>query len=180
MPINIIKYWNVIPRHPKLKWATRKLENITKIVVHQLASPAYPDSTKDIDNNIKYFVNPGNHIAKAGCPYIPYHVIIDDDGKVYWCNPFEDITWHCKGFNTEAVGIGLMGSFDGPGFKGKNKNPTEAQMNSLIQVLDGFRLYMFNNIQKTNIYGHCELDSKNKSACPGTEAMRVLNQWRNT
>ncbi len=179
MPAELIRYWDVIPRHPKLKWTKRNLDVIKKIVVHQLASPSYA-GTKDIDNNIKYFVRPGNHIAENGCPYIPYHVIIDEDGVIYWTNPFEDISWHCKGHNTDSVGIALMGSFDGPGFKGKDGNPTKAQINSLVNVLNGFIMYMFNNIKKTDVYGHCELDPARKPSCPGDGAMRVLKEWRNT
>jgi len=180
MSVKIIRYFDVIPRHKTLKWAKRDIQRIKKIVVHQLASPAYPESLKDIDNNIKYFVRPGNHIAPNGCPYIPYHIIIDDDGKVYWTNPFEDISWHCKGHNTESIGIAVMGSFDGPEFKGKDGNPTKAQINSLIHVLNGFIMYMFNNLSKTDVYGHCELDPIRKPSCPGDGIMNVLKQWRNT
>lgn len=179
MHVQIIKYWDVIPRHSNRTWQKRDLDSITKLVVHQLASPANP-GTRDIDNNIKYFTSTHNHISSKGCPYIPYHVIIDDDGKVYWCNPFEDITWHCKGYNTKSVGIGLMGSFDGPHFKGKDTNPTKEQINSLIKVLNGFIMYMFNDLKKSDVYGHCELDPGRKDACPGNGAMHALKEWRNT
>jgi hypothetical protein len=177
--MDLIRYWDIIPHNPKLEWKTRKLEAVKRIVVHQLASPIYPNSTKDIDNNIKYFLSDNNHITPGkALPYIPYHVVIDDDGKVYWCNEFTYETWHCKGHNRDSVGIALMGSFDGPGFKGRDKEPTEPQINSLISVLNGFIMYTFNTITKKDVYGHCELDPTRKAACPGNVIMKTLKEWR--
>lgn len=177
MDTQIIKYWDVIPRHPSLKWPRRSEEQIKKLVVHQLASPFYPNTHRDIDNNIKYFLKP-NHVSAKGCPYIPYHVVIDDDGVIYWCNDFLDITWHCKGYNTESIGVGLIGSFDGPGFKGKDTNPTREQINSLAQVLTGLVVDLFTPLTKQDVYGHCELDPIRKPACPGNGAMTFLHEWR--
>lgn len=176
--MTVIKYYNVIPRNPSKKWATRTLHKITKIVIHQLASPSYT-GTKDIDNNIRYFLSPQNHITPGKpLPYIPYHVIIDEDGKAYQLNHLTDITWHCKGYNTSSIGIALMGSFDGPTFKGRDGNPTKLQINTLIKILNGLQSYPFNDVSKEDVYGHCELDPVNKENCPGNGAMHALKEWR--
>jgi hypothetical protein len=175
--MDIIQYKDAFERNGE--WQQRSIDSITKIVVHQLCSPAYPESAKDVDNNIKYFLSEENHITPGrGLPYIPYHIVIDDDGKIYWCNAYEDITYHCIGFNTVSIGIGMMGSFDGPGFKGKDGNPTQVQLDSLIATLDGFNIYPFNNLNKSTVYGHCELDPVRKPDCPGDGIMTALKAWK--
>ena len=169
-----------LPWHPTKRWSKRKMSDIKKVVIHQTASPAYTDGPKDIFNVNNYFIKPGNHVSPTGCPHFCYHIAIDDDGIVYWCDEFTDITWHCKNYNSESIGIVLIGSFDGPSFKGKDKNPTKAQINSLVQVLNSIVLNLFEleSIKKSDIYGHCELDKLNKENCPGDGVMQFLKQWR--
>ena len=177
--IKLINVIETLPWHKTKKWGKRNLSLIDRIVVHQMASPQYP-GFKDIENNNKYFItpSPNNHISKDGCPHIPYHIIIDTEYRVYWCNRFEDLTWHCKGNNTNSIGVCVMGSFDGPSFKGKDKQPMLDQVQSLKKILDNLIEYQFNPLTKNDVYGHGELSSYKKN-CPGIYILNWLKNWRN-
>ncbi len=180
MDPKIINYINELPWHPKKRWSKRKFSDIKKVVIHQTASPANTTGSKDIFNINNYFIKPGNHVSATGCPHFCYHVAIDDDGTIYWCNEFTDVTWHVRGYNTESIGIVLIGSFDGPTFKGKDGKPTDAQINSLIKVLNSIILNLFElkKIKKEDVFGHTNLDPISKENCPGTIIMQILQQWK--
>lgn len=175
--------WNTLGR----KWAKRSLATIDRFVVHQAASKGAtveavnkyhitPTSDRDKDGDIEGWEK--NHISPQGCPHICYHYAIGIDGTVYQCNPLTDVTWHCKGFNTKAVGILVCGAFKGPGFT-TGDEPTDAQKSSLVELLNKLHQDM-PQIPKNHYFGHCELDPKGKPACPGTTLLNVLKGWRQT
>jgi len=177
---DIINYIDKLPWHPTKRWVKRDVKSIKKIIIHQTASKAYPYGPKDVENINKYFITPGNHISETGCPHFCYHYAVDDDGKIYVCNDLTDITWHAKGFNTVSLGIAVIGSFDGPTFVGKDHNPTDKQITSLIEFLDGFILNPFGlyNLQKSDVYLHSNLDKINKQSCPGFKISEIVEKWR--
>lgn len=169
--IEITDLIDSLPVNPNRKWARRDRSLIKMIIVHQAVSMG---SVEQINN---YHITAPNHISEKGCPKISYHYFIDFDGKVFWCNELEDVTWHCKGKNTIAVGIVLRGNYKGPTHHGEHSAVAKKQKQALIGLLDYLTKSL--KLEKKDIYGHCEIDKKNKANCPGLDPMSIINKYRN-
>jgi len=181
--MQIVNSIKTLPWHPTKRWSKRKVENITTVVVHQAASRATgpepinkyhitPTSDRDKDGTIEGWEK--NHISPTGAPHICYHFAISKDGTVHQCNELTDITWHCKGKNTIALGILVCGYFNGPGVKQADE-PSIEQLNSLKELLNTLKKQL-PTVKK--FIGHCEADPVNKAACPGDTVMKTLKAWR--
>lgn len=143
----------------------RDKSQITKIVVHQAAA------NTSVDGINMYHISVNSHISPGrGCPHICYHYTIDKFGIVTKCNKHEDVVWHCKGHNSDSLGICLLGDFSGPSHEGGE--PTAEQLKSLKWLIDRLVLE-----RKYKIYGHCELSAQ-KPDCPGTAIMAEIAKMR--
>jgi N-acetyl-anhydromuramyl-L-alanine amidase AmpD len=161
-----------LPKNPKKRWARRSIDDIKGIILHQAICSKC--STRGI---AKYHTkaSPRNHISKSGAPGICYHWTIGYDGTIYRCNEFEDIVWHAgvREYNKHALGICVLGDFNGPTYKGKDIRPTNKQLES-VKFLIG-DLYRSFNLEY--VKGHNEI-KKNKVNCPGNDLMLLLNEYR--
>ena len=157
-----------LPWHPNRRWSKRSLNRIDKIIVHQELG----EGTVEQVNN--YHITAPNHISSKGCPHICYHYCIRKDGEVVQANDLSSITWHCKGENSTAIGIMLVGNFNGPGYSLGTSEPTEAQKTSLKGLVD--HLLSGFSLTKQDVYGHYHFG---KPECPGYTIQEWVEATRN-
>ncbi len=170
-----------LPKHPTKKWIKRYSTDL--VVVHQAVT--YNDN---IENMASYHVTPSkdrdndgvieawerNHISNTGCPGVCYTLAIDHSGNVFLLNKYDDMTWHCKGFNSFSLGFVVMGNYSGPSFEGKD-HLNEKQMCAIIKLMDYLKEEYV--LEKKDFFGHGEINI-NKENCPGNEIMEIIEFWR--
>lgn len=96
-----------LPRHASKKFARRSLSQIDQVVLHHTAG-RIDETPEEI---AAYHVGP-NHISSTGTPGISYTLVIDAQGRIYWCNDIESITWHVSNENTHSVSICVIGNYE--------------------------------------------------------------------
>jgi len=97
------------------------------------------------------------HIEENKWSDIGYHYYIELDGTLHKGRDFKYVGSHCKGYNSESIGICLEG---GKNADGTNwSKPLQAQLYSLKMLL-GFLKTTFPQL---TIHGHYEFSSK---TCP--------------
>lgn len=109
-----------------------------------------------------------------------YHVEIDQDGKVYFSNDFEDVLWHISGGNYHAIGVHCI--------LGEGQVPSSAMYYALQGVLDWlcYDRPDMPSLTKSHVYGHGECGGQygggpawdNSTACPGPDLLRFVRQYR--
>ena len=161
---NIKDIRNELPWHPTRRWKTRDPGSIKRIVVHTTGS-----SNQDPFKTNNYHIHP-NHISKEGCPKICYANFTNQDGLIYLCNDYTDITWHCGLWNSSSIGLVMA-------FKGQidTEKPTDKQYLSMVYQCS--KLCTEFNIHPHNVIGHREVpgmytilgngSKKYKKSCPG-------------
>ena len=95
------------------------------------------------------------HKNQNGWAGIAYHYYIRLDGSIYKGRPDKAIGAHCKGANTNSLGVAFEGNYD------KRKEMPAAQYNAWCEL----KAYLFNKYGTMPVYGHRE---KGSSTCPGT------------
>jgi N-acetylmuramoyl-L-alanine amidase len=131
------------------------MRKINKIIVHCTATPENRFTSVD---NIRQW-----HKAK-GWRDIGYHYVIYLDGTVHEGRPVEQIGSHCKGHNSNSIGIVYVGGIDAIKFKEKDtRNP--AQKAALLGMLK----YLKNIYPSAEIHGHRDFAAK---ACPSFDARK--------
>ena len=173
-PFSISDISKELPWHKSRTWSKRALGAIDKIVVHQSLT-SYKNSTLEGINN--YHIKPGkqNHISPNGAPHICYHFGIDGEGNVFQMNNLSHTVWHCKGKNTSAVGILVLGDFNGPSYEGKDVEPTEAQVVSLGKLTNNLLSRENLSISKQEVYGHKDFGKEN---CPGLTLGAFVDKFK--
>ncbi len=133
------------------------MRKINKIIIHCSATKT--------EQNINAAIIRSWHKAK-GWSDIGYHFIIKRDGTIEIGRPLERAGAHVKGFNSDSIGICLVGGLDTDG-KPKN-NFTDKQFNSLHLLVDGMK-FKFNI---NEIKGHRDYSpDKNK------DGKITKNEW---
>jgi len=131
------------------------MRKINKIIVHCTATPENRFTSVD---NIRQW-----HKAK-GWRDIGYHYVIYLDGTVHEGRPVEQIGSHCKGHNSNSIGIVYVGGIDAIKFKEKDtRNP--AQKAALLDMLK----YLKNIYPSAEIHGHRDFAAK---SCPSFDARK--------
>lgn len=129
------------------------MRTINKIIVHCSATPENGNYTiQDIDKWHKY----------RGYKSIGYHYIIHLDGSIHKGRNEEIIGAHCKGYNSNSIGICYIGGLASDGKTPKDTR-TIAQKKSLIELLQTLK----RKYPKAIIYGHRDFSNK---ACPSFNA----------
>ena len=168
--MEIKNFTKELPWHADRVWKKRELKQIRKIIIHQEMG------NSSIEQVNEYHITPGqtNHISTKGCPHFCYHFGIRSTGEIIQANEFSDITWHCFGQNTSAIGIMLQGNFSGPGHVVGTKEPEEEQMKALSELVD----FLLESLQLANhdVFGHYYFG---KPACPGTTIQAWIEEKRN-
>jgi N-acetyl-anhydromuramyl-L-alanine amidase AmpD len=165
--MNIVNLTNELPWHPTRRWATRELNKVNKIIIHQELGES------DIEGVNNYHINP-NHISPKGCPHFCYHYGIRKNGEIVQANELSSVTWHTKGQNLAGVGIMLVGNFKGSGHDLGTSEPTEEEMKSLDELVN----YLLNafKLTKQDVFGHYHFG---KPACPGDVIQQWIENFRN-
>jgi len=136
----------------KIKTAFRRWQYI---VIHH--SGTHNGSANSFDEYHRHKRNMENGLA--------YHFVIgngtgSEDGLIEigdrWTQQLHGGHVKCQHYNEIGIGVCLVGNFE-------SKNPTDAQMRSLTQLLDYFNRDMPGALQ---VVGHRELDTEH-TLCPG-------------
>lgn len=124
------------------------MRNINKIIIHCSASkPTQNIGAAEIDTWHK----------QQGWDEIGYHFVIRRSGEIEKGRELQKIGAHCKGHNTDSIGICLVGGIDADG-KPEN-NFTDLQFASLRKLVLELKA-KFNILY---IFGHNDFANK---ACP--------------
>ena len=124
---------------------------INKIILHCSATEDTPSKSYDA---IKRY-----HTVDLGWKDIGYHYILEyvkGEVQVYNGRPIETVGAHCKGQNTNSIGICIVGNFD-------KTEPTKAMYHKLAGLL--MELLIEYDLDITDIFPHYRF-SKEKT-CPG-------------
>lgn len=128
------------------------MRKITEIIVHCADTPeGRDDKAADIERWHK----------AQGYNEIGYHYVVDIDGTIEPGRDLECIGAHCKGHNTQSVGICYIGGAD-VNLKPKDTRTPE-QKASLLLLLKFLRA----KYPEATIYGHRDFAQK---ACPCFDA----------
>lgn len=121
------------------------MRTINKIIIHCTATPL-STSVKSIRNY---------HLS-LGYMDIAYHYIIDSYGFVHNGRPVSQVGAHCRGHNSDSIGIALIGGLHG------KFDFTHDQLFSLYDLIT--RLRVSYNISLYEIYGHNDFTTS--KTCP--------------
>ena len=131
------------------------MRTIKEIIIHCADTPEGRDNkAADIDRWHK----------QRGFDHIGYHYVIDLDGTVEAGRDLDCIGAHCKGHNTNSIGICYIGGADRDTMKPKDTR-TDAQKKSLLLLLK----YLRQRYPDAKIYGHRDFSDK---ACPSFDAKK--------
>lgn len=122
-------------------FGTLAYRNSTKyIILHHVAGNSDPVS-----------INKQHKAKNWSC--IGYHFFIDRFGIVFPCRPIYSIGAHCKGYNSNSIGIVLNGNFE-------KDFPTSESISSLKELI----LYLSSIYPGVQIKKHSDLMA---TQCPG-------------
>jgi N-acetyl-anhydromuramyl-L-alanine amidase AmpD len=146
---------------PKRRYKTRKLTKIKKIVLH------CDDWDADLWDIARYDVTPreDHHISPLGCPGFTYHFFVEKDGKVFYCEDINQITWHAGNHNGDSIGICMRYKATG------NPNPPpQEQLDSVYKLMVDLCLLL--GTDPDNIKGHRELPGTGYTVVDGVKKLR--------
>ena len=128
--------------------------NITEIIVHCTATPAGRGvSVSDIDRWHR----------QRGFNGIGYHYVVSLDGRIGQGRPVHLAGAHCKGHNSNSIGVVYVGALDANGRATDTR--TAAQRKALAELLGNLRkLY-----PGAAIHGHRDFAAKD---CPCFDATK--------
>lgn len=152
-----------LPKHPTLRYSTRKLDKITHICIHHSATPA----NIAIERVAEYHVNPDPSRNKDAWPGIGYHFYIKPDGSIYQTNRLETVSYHVYGNNDYAVGICTSGDFT-------RAAPTAEQIKSTAHLVAWLMQEL--KITSDKVLGHKEFPN-NDTSCPGVQWLEG-HKWK--
>lgn len=110
------------------------------------------------DYHIQKDWSPPNGVYGFG---LMYHLDIEADGTIYFCNDFEDILWAVTNANDIAIAAKVS--------CGAGQSPTPEQLASAKLVADWAIAEPAMSIKRGSVYGHGELTQYgNSTQCPGT------------
>lgn len=131
------------------------MRTIKEIIIHCADTPeGRDDRAADIDRWHK----------QRGFDRIGYHYVIDLDGTIEAGRDTECIGAHCKGHNTNSIGICYIGGADRDTLKPKDTR-TDEQKASLLLLLK----YLRQRYPDAKIYGHRDFSDK---PCPSFDAKK--------
>ena len=131
---------------------TRKIK---EIIVHCSATPEGKDYS--VDTIRKW------HLQR-GFADIGYHYIIYRDGSIHTGRDESVIGAHCKGHNSNSIGVCYIGGVAVDGKTPKDTRTTE-QKQSLVKLLKELKA----KYPQASIHGHRDFSSK---ACPSFDATK--------
>lgn len=150
--------WEALDRDTNVSSTNPRI--IRKIIVHCTATPEGEDYTVEQIRTI--------HIAQEYSD-IGYHYLIGRDGKIYSGRHEYKIGAHCKGHNSDSIGVSYVGGCPPRTEKDWNRKSkdtrTPAQKAALVGLLRDLR----GRYPQARIYGHRDFANK---ACPSFDATK--------
>lgn len=135
---------------------------ISRLVVHCSATrPSMDVGAKEIREW---------HVEGNGWKDIGYHFVIRRNGSIELGRPIDEAGSHAKGYNSDSIGVCLVGGVDQEDYRIAENNFTEKQFQSLIEIIVKTR----KAIPHIMIMGHKDLDPK--KACPSFDVREWLNK----
>ena len=141
------------------KLLRKKDTNYKKLILHCSAFET------DEENTPEYIEKYHQTNEKYKFITIGYQFFIDPKGQVWYCRPLKYISAHCKGHNTESIGI-CVGGLKFPDFE-----KTE-QFKNLVSLCK--KLMNEFNISKENIFPHNHFNKY--KACPVFDVQKVIDK----
>jgi|TARA_B100001057_G_scaffold212692_1_gene212996 N-acetylmuramoyl-L-alanine amidase len=130
-----------------------KMREITKVIVHCAATPEGRDVKTE---EIKRW-----HTEERGWSDIGYHWVVELDGSINEGRS-EDINGaHCRGHNSDSVGICYVGGSDSEG--NPKDTRTEEQRDALVTLIKE----ILDRHPDAEVFGHRDFSTK---ACPSFDA----------
>lgn len=130
-----------------------KMREITKVIVHCAATPEGRDVATE---EIKRW-----HTEERGWSDIGYHWVIELDGSTNEGRS-EDINGaHCRGHNSDSIGICYVGGSDSEG--NPKDTRTEGQRDALVTLIKE----ILDRHPDAEVFGHRDFSTK---ACPSFDA----------
>ena len=147
------------------------MRDINKIILH-CSDSDFGDAAVIHEWHLQRgFSKIGYHYVITNC-YKSYQSLKDripdmnDDGAIEYGRSVEKIGAHCRGQNTDSLGICLIGV----------NTFTSAQIKTLYDLL--LKLYLRYKISPENIFGHYEFS--NKKSCPNIDMDFVREEFKKT
>ena len=158
MPSRIVDVVDKLPKHATLKYATRTLDKIKRVVIHHSAVRG----TISAEAIARY------HVAEPpngnGWPGIGYSYYIPSDGTIYQTNALTTISYHALDANATSVGICFGGDFT-------KEKPTDIQLESGKWLLG--ELYKPLGLSAKDVLGHRDANP-GRTACPGGDWWKAM------
>lgn len=127
------------------------MRKITEIILHCSATPeGRPVTVEDIRRW---------HVENNGWKDIGYHYIIYLDGSIHTGRPEGTPGAHCKGHNSQSIGICYIGGLDADG-----KTPKDTRTDAQRAALKQLTAELTARYPEATIHGHNEFDKT--KACP--------------
>jgi len=138
---------------------------VTYAVIHHGASATCFDKASCI-NMVKSFQN--LHMDTNGWSDIGYNFIVGEDGNVYEGRGWSTIGAHCPAYNSDSIGISVIGNFE-------TKLPNTLALNAVKNLIQcGVDLRKLKTAY--TLKGHREGCS---TACPGLTFYNHIRTWPN-
>jgi len=146
-----------LAQHPSLRYATRALADIRRLVIHHSGLP----SEIGADKIARY------QVEQRGWPAIGYHFFIEADGRILKTEPLECVAYHTSRDYQHSAGICLAGRFD-------ETVPSEPQIEATAMLLAHLCGRLSIQPLAGGVVGHCELVA---TVCPGQQWLNG-GRWR--
>ena len=129
------------------------MRDINKIIVH--CSATKEGENFDIEDIRNW------HVEGNGWRDVGYHYVVKLDGTIQRGRPLEVVGAHCKGHNSDSIGVCYVGGLDGFGEPCDTRTPEQVDsLGALIYTL----VHIFPG---SKVYGHRDFANK---ACPSFDA----------
>ena len=131
----------------------RDMREIKKIIVHCADTPEGRDVRTA---EIKRW-----HTEERGWSDIGYHWVVELDGSLHAGRPEEVSGAHCKGHNSDSIGICYVGGSDASG--NPKDTRTQEQKEALVSLISD----LLDRHTEAEVFGHRDFSEK---ACPSFDA----------
>jgi len=177
---NVVLYdiSRLLPAHKTKKHRTRTASRIKYIIIHKSGADGRAGLNGAIDC-ARYVVDSRDFPGMAYTFWLPRSPLLDEKGRfiAFRCQPDTVCSWHTNTrMNTEGVGIGVQGNYDGDG-GAILRNPTPAQW-TMLEALYSYLLARHNidlSADTSALTGHFE---HGKPVCPGDALVAWIREKR--
>jgi N-acetyl-anhydromuramyl-L-alanine amidase AmpD len=155
---------DLLPRHTRLRYDRRPLQQITHIAIHHTAAPPRVGPARIAEVHVAADPSRG----KEAWPGIGYHYFVHEDGRIEQTNHLETASYHLVRHYGYSAGVVFAGSFM------NGKIPTSAQLRAGAHLVAWLMQEL--KIPLARVWGHREFPD-NMTVCPGGEWTQG-NRWR--